>query len=522
MAITMNKRFILKSSPKIFQNYKSEIPAKTISNSKKFLRDIGLDLKKFRYDPRKINCGKFSIYTDSLIYKNVFAASGKGLSYQLSEASAYSEAVERIAAGISKIIPFTNSPKYFQERPDLLGYTVEKQSRVKNAVDIKRFFKYFPSVATERLKCQHWADAFSLRDDRYKKVPHMLVNSISASNGLAAGNTLEEAISQAFCEVCERYSMLEHVLKRLPAATIDPSSIEDEDIHEAIELFNSMNIDVEIKDLSLGNKIPVAGVLFINQNLAHEKDTIRKKLFFRTLSIGSHLDLNHAILRCFMEKIQTENGDQDRMMYHREIKALDDYFSQKEREEIIKRVNRKKHLLPLLSFSKSFDDFSFLDKPKRKISISELQSRKTKDFLEDIEIIKDISRSNDWDSLVINYSTPKLPLKVVRLVVPSVSDTLRCRHPYPARTTNIFKTVRISLEGERKKARKLIDIFEENLLDEIAQLSPETLVENYRSTESLLILLGLYLLTKNKKKSAKIAELVEQYLPPLTTLLKNS
>ncbi len=522
----MNNRLILKSSPKIFQNYKSEVPAKTILNSKSFLANIGINLNKLKYSSHTIKDEKFSIYVSALTYDNIFISSGKGLSYLLAEASAYSEAVERVAVGISPLIPFANEPAYFQKRQDLLGYTVGKQSKIKNAVDVKRFFRFFPSVPTKKLKmvklCQCWASAFSLRDDRYKKIPHLLAGYISSSNGCAAGNTLEEAISQAFCEVCERYSLSEHMLKRLPAPTIDPDSIEDENVHSAIELFNSMNIDVEIKDLTLGNKIPVVGVLFTNQNLAREKNTIRKKLFFKTLNVGSHLDLSHAILRCFSEKIQVENGNQDRLMYHREIKVLDDYFSQKEREEIVKRVSGKKHLLPMLSLSKSFDDFSYLDKTKRKIPLSKLDSHKTKDFLEDIKIMKGISKNNDWDSLVVDYSTPQLPLKVVRVVIPSVSDTLRCRHPFPARTTNIFKAVSISLADEIKKSRKLIDIFEENLLDEVVQLSPQTLKEDYRSAESILILLGLYLLSKDKKKSAKIAELMGQYLPPLTTLLKNN
>ncbi len=518
--------FVLKSSPKIFQHYKSDIPAKTIANAKKFLKSIGIDLSKLKYDSHKISNGKFSVYASALVYENAFVASGKGLTYQLSEASAYSEAVERVAVGLSKIIPFANSPEYFQKRPDLLGSTVGKQSEIKNAVDIKGFFKYFPAVSIKELKkrelSKHWVDAFSLRENKYKKVPHQLIEHISASNGCAAGNTLEEAISQAFCEVYERYSLLEHVSKRLPAPTIDPGSIKDETVHQGIELFNSMNIDVEIKDLTLGNKIPVVGVLFTNQNLAHEKDTMRNKLFFKTISIGSHLDLNHAIVRCFTERIQTENADRDKMMYHREIKILDDYFSPAEKEKIIKRINHKKHLLPLLSLSKSFDDFSFLGKSRKTIPLSSLQSRKTENFLEDIEIIKDISRKNNWSDLIINYSTPALPLKVVRVAIPAVSDTLRCRHPHPARTTDIFKILTVSVENKKRVARQIIDLLEENLVDKVAQLIPDVIREKYLAEESLPILLGLYLFSKNKKKGAKIAELLEQYLPPLTTLLKNN
>lgn len=515
------KHEAIKSSPKNFQKYKSDKPKNTILNSKKILEDLGLDLDKFEIKFTKIDHEKFSLYKCHLLYKNGHCSGGKGLSRELAEAGAYSEAVERILIGLSSISPQVKSKVDFIKSPGFSKYITTNESEIKNPVKIERFFKYYESLDLQGLRNhnlgKNWVDGYSITDEKIKKVPHLLVNTISGSNGCAAGNTKEEAIVQAFCEVCERYSLMEHLFKRLSAPTINSKTIKNKEIQDSIELFNSLNIDVEIKDLTLNNKIPVMGVIFTNNNLDHENNTFRKRMFHKTLSVGSDIDLNNAIMRCFMEKIQACKTRDD-LLFNLETYLLDQYFSEKEKDEVIEIKNKEKHFFPMLSLNRSFDDFSFLNKKETFISIDQLSSHKNDDFVQDIQVIKDICRENDWEALYIDYSIPKYSLKVIRIIVPSVSDTLRFMHPKLLKVEDIFNENPIGvIETNKEKIEKLIRLIESDLVDDILGLLPVTIKEKYRNDEKFLILLGLNILVKNKEKSAIIAKLLEErFLPELS------
>ena len=190
--------------------------------------------------------------------------------------------------------------------------------------------------------------------------------------------------------------------------------------------------------------------------------------------------------------------------------------------ETIKRVAKKKNLNPLLALNRSFDDFNYLNKPPKTISFSDLQSYQTNDFLEDIEIIKKISQKNNWETLFIDYSIPESPLKVARVIIPTISDTLRFRHPLRSKKIDVFKNVISSIEYQKKSIQKLINIFEDDLIDEIVPLLPIGLKEKYHPEEIFYILLGLHLALKNEERSFRIAQLLEEHFPSVTNILKEN
>jgi len=518
----MANHFKLKSSPKVYKNYKSDFPSRTILRAEKAFKKLGIRLNKLKYEWNKIGEEKILIYSGRLLYNNQYVSSGKGINYQLSKASAYSELIERIPVDLSSLTSCINLGIDIKKGSFLPGYSYGSQEEMDNTIDIKEFFTHFPLLNFKKYKkndlFEHWVDAYSLTEDKYKKVPHLLIRRISGSNGCASGNTLEEAISQAFFEICERHSLIEHLLRKESIPTVDQNSIKNKTIHRAIELFNSMNIDVEIKDLTLGNKLPVMGVLFTNQNLAHEKNTLRKKLFFKTLIVGSHPDLNQALLRCFTEKIQLNIADIQTLMYHKELYILDQYFSKKEKEKIIEDFEKEIYS-PLFSTGRSFDSFDYLNKFSPLISFGELLGHQTTDFLEDIKIIKDISEKNNWETLIIDYSVSELPLKVVRVIVPSVSDVLRFK--YSPKTTYFFdeknKTPlpEVFVKSNKSKGiniEKLTSVLENHLAQNIIWPRPQ---ENSFSPQKILFLLSaVYLLKKEYKKSRHILKLLNDTQGP--------
>jgi hypothetical protein len=56
-----------------------------------------------------------------------------------------------------------------------------------------------------------------------------------------------------------------------------------------------------------------------------------------------------------------------------------------------------------------------------------LKSFITKDFLEDINLIKKVVLKNDWNIYILDYSIKECSIKTIRVIIPSISDILRFR-----------------------------------------------------------------------------------------------
>jgi ribosomal protein S12 methylthiotransferase accessory factor len=409
-----------KSSPKIFKNYKSAYPKNTIFSVEKFLKKIKI---KVNYYEKKLSLGNFSTYAGTIMYNNnneeTYVCAGKGMTRDLCKASAYAELAERIISGYSLITEYIN---YSFKR-------LEKEE--KNKIKISNLVNHF-SIGKIK-KDFDWVKAFSLTNEREEGVPIDLVKEISISNGLAAGNTIEEAITHGFFEVCERYAQIEYIAKKKLANTVDKRTIKSKKIQNFIKMFESFNFNVEIKDLTLGGMVPVMGVLFTNNNVENENKII-KDIYFKQLVLGSSFDLEQAILRCFTEKCQTVVCDKETLIspgkidytfgnFRHRIDFFNNYYTDNDFEKIRGVLEETKHLL-FLTHTRSLDSFDYLEKGKI-VSFSSFENFKTKDFLEDISLIKKTSEKNEWNLLVIDHSIKECSLKVVRLVVPGVSDTLR-------------------------------------------------------------------------------------------------
>ena len=531
---------ILKSSPKIFQNYKSNHPAKTISAVKKSFKKLGLNLNNLKYRGEKVG-DIFSIYGGEITYGGEYVCAGKGLSLQLSEASAYAEAAERIPPNMSPLSAHINR-KLDIEGAWMKGYSKGTQDKIKNALGVEEFFKGFPNIDIREIRegelAKHWVDAYSLTEDKRIKVPPPLVREISGSNGCAAGNTMEEAIHQGFAEVCERYSLIRYITENLFAPTVNKKTIKNKEIKNLIELFDSLNISVEIKDLTMGNKVPVMGVVFTNHNLDYDKDSLRYRLFHRTLHAGSHLDLNQAIIRCFIEEWQTSTNTQA-LMYHREMNIIDRYFDEKRKKEIVDNFN--KDFNPLMVFNRSFSDFDFIDRNAPIISFGDLVSHETDDFYDDVKIISNLSQKNGWKPLIMDYSIPEIPLSVIRMVIPTVSDTLRYNHPdkkeeikipYDKKLVpslksfsahNKIKTKEIISAAENPSVfksflakkninvKEIVPLLEKELIEHMVTPYPPYRTLEYNPPELLKILRSGLMIMGNKQKSSKTEALLEDY-----------
>lgn len=135
-------------------------------------------------------------------------------------------------------------------------------------------------------------------------IPVNILNNLYVSNGLASGNTPDEAKVQALSEVIERHVKIE-IIKKGYALPVYPNEILQsyEKLYSDISTLRDDGYIVDVLDASLGGKFPVTAISFINPK--------NGTLF---VSFGSH-----PILQVSLERTMTE------LMQGRDIDNLDNF-----------------------------------------------------------------------------------------------------------------------------------------------------------------------------------------------------
>ena len=391
---------------------KCDIPSNTIKRIKDGLQKLDLEVE---YYPFQISDNIYwgRVWIDSIR----IVCNGKGITPELAEASAYAELAERFSAGLfypvfEEQVRFNVPGLYNEEANSFLnyewmeGYIYSHQDDLENPLRIEDLLAnetHLTDKDIEDLKncrmARHWVDGFSIVREETVKVPVNFTAYIHGSNGMAAGNTIEEAMIQATCEIFERYSQIRTIKSEQIIPSIDLDSMENETIKDMIKFYLGKNVDVIIKDLSLGGLIPCIGVLFINNNLRTDR------LEYRILIPGVSFNLEEALTRCFTESMQgretllAPRPELDRPVVHRS--QVNDYYM-------------------LMKCSISLKDISFLDQGETRT----YKNIKINDILSEIEEIKRICEKFNTDYILLNYTHPVLNFPVVRVIIPRVSDFL--------------------------------------------------------------------------------------------------
>jgi len=391
---------------------KCDIPSNTIKRIKNGLQKLDLESE---YYPFRVSDNIYwgRVWIDSIR----IVCNGKGLTPELAEASAYAELAERLSAGLfypvfEEQVRFNVPGLYDEETNRFLnyewmeGYIYSHQDDLKNPLRIEYLLaneNHLTDNDIEDIKnsrmARHWVDGFSIIREETVKVPVNFVAYIHGSNGMAAGNTIEEAMIQATCEIFERHSQIRSIKSEQIVPSIDLDSIENQNIRDMIKFYSGNNVDVMIKDLSFDGLIPCIGVLFINKNLRTDR------LEHRILIPGASFNLEEALARCFTEGMQgretllAPRPELDRPLVHRS--KVNDYYM-------------------LMKCGISLKDISFLDQGETRT----YRNIKIKDVLSEIEEIKKICKVFNTDYILLNYTHPVLDFPVVRVIIPGVSDFL--------------------------------------------------------------------------------------------------
>ncbi|MFC1515842.1 YcaO-like family protein [Thermodesulfobacteriota bacterium] len=396
---------------------KCDYPSSTINRVKDGMKKLNLDVGYSTFQvSENIYWGRAWIDSIRIV------CNGKGITPELAEASAYAELVERLSAGLfypvfEEQVRF-NAPALYNEETNrflnyewMAGYTHAHQDDLDNPLSIEELLanehhltdRDIEDIKNSRM-ASHWVDGYSVFRQETVNVPVNFIAYIHASNGMAAGNAIEEAIVQASCEIFERHAQIQIIKPETTVPSIDLASVDNAAIQDMIRFYQKNNVDVIIKDFSLGGLLPAVGVLFINNNLRPDR------LEHKILIPGVSFNRDEGLTRCFTESMQGRETltacrpQLDRPVVHRSV--VNDHYL-------------------LMKCCVSLKDISFLEQGE----IRTYKNIKVKDVLGEIEEIKGICKQFNTDLIILDHTHPTLNFPVVRVIIPRVSDFLPFLRP---------------------------------------------------------------------------------------------
>lgn len=309
--------------------YKDDLPIRTINRIRGILGELGLLTIETVW--RNSVEGFYSV---SIAIENTdLSTNGKGASYQYALASAYGEMMERLQNQCNFRLsmdfkPETLQYKNFYYAPDEVSLSIDdimqssedwitwQMSRLEPAEDKRALLKLWQLVSYEDVPGDFIALPYcNLSNGQISHIPIKMVSKMYMSNGMCAGNTPEEALVQGISEILER-----HVNKTVIKDKVVPPSIPRDYLAQFPRL-NAMidgieasgDFEVIMKDCSLGQGLPVVGVIFINKS---------DQSYF--VKFGAHPIFEIAAERTLTELLQGQ--EIKRMMGVREFSYINELY----------------------------------------------------------------------------------------------------------------------------------------------------------------------------------------------------
>ena len=284
---------------------KDAAPNDTVAYIKKILKENGIEPVEQWGASDVPYCHSLRIEINGM----PIGANGKGVTREFALASGYGELMERLQLGTvwrnklqteggatsceaqSRRIP---AEKLWEENSRWYElYAKKLQETTGTSMSGKELLqKYADSQGNVQ------ATAFyNLTKQAVAYLPTSLCKMVYITSGGAAGNTMEEALVQAFSEIVERHNQLYAIqnsiaLPEIPEEVLRSSSI----AYEIVTFLRSKGYRVLVKDASLGTGFPVVCVCLIDTN------TGRYHTHF-----GAFPDFDIALQRTLTESFQGRN-----------------------------------------------------------------------------------------------------------------------------------------------------------------------------------------------------------------------
>lgn len=319
---------------------------------------------------------------------SVTVYNGKGYTAEEAEVSAIMEGVERFSAEKA-------------DRETVFGSLVEMDGR-EEFIDPRKLI--LPGArqysVSERLE---WVRGTSLVSGEQVLVPAESVfhpyereNQLfrTNTNGLAAGNVVEEAVFHGLMEVIERdaWSLFEVDASRAKNLDPDDCGARSRHVGDLVRRLRSASVEPHLKDITSD-----VGIVTVAAAL---DDEATKDAALLSLGVGTHLVPEIAVLRALTEAVQsrltTIHGTREDTFKAEYIRRIG--------YDRMKRINRK-------WFSPSPDDLRYDDLP----------AHHSDDFLEDIGFtLASLRKAGLAQAVAVDLTGKETGIPAVRVIVPGL------------------------------------------------------------------------------------------------------
>lgn len=376
----------------ILCNRKDKFPKETITLIKNILKQNGVNVKESRI----INV-KNSIFSIRIELKDIpgIGTNGKGISKEYARASAYAEFMERLQSGFL-IKPFYLN-KQIEEKFFKDEHVVEYNKIIENESN-SNLLKFLKN--NSKYRCM--STFYNVFGEYYVDLPIKLINALTHSNGLCAGNSQAEAITQGICEIFERYCYKKILFDECELPTINVDNIEELSVYTQLMQLKALGFHYEIKDCSIDGKFPVVGIIIYN--------TLKDKYLF---SIGADIDFDIAMQRCITEIFQ---GLSIKKIGLKMKSVLNNYKENK------KRYGNEFLMLNWLRCysSNSGIHSSNIFSSNKKINIKNLPFRKVESNQKAMEMLYQILKKENLELFIKNYSF--MGFETYKIYIPGISE----------------------------------------------------------------------------------------------------
>ncbi|MDO5862152.1 MAG: YcaO-related McrA-glycine thioamidation protein [Thermoplasmata archaeon] len=334
--------------------------------------NIGIPV--FSVDRQKTALGKPKYYN------------GKGVTKEQAEASAVMESIERYSAEL-------------QDSDEVAYGTYEQACDVMATVDPADLI--LPIWALDKLQGAEiaWTPGWEMFRGEQIWVPACAVyypykpdTDLQLfkfhTNGIAAGNTMEEAVLHATFELIERdaWSIADYRNTVVPDVEIDPDSVPG----QLLAKFAAQGVEIHLKDLTSDIGVPTIG--------AAADDTVTKDPELLTIGVGTHLNPEIAAIRAITEVAQSRATHKDGKKINAQLQRVTNEMGY----DRIKEVNRM-----------------WYTRSKDAVKLSDMKDESTDDVLDDIEVVLGKLVDAGFDSVIaVDLTRPELGVPSVRMVIP--------------------------------------------------------------------------------------------------------
>lgn len=338
---------------------------------------------------------------------------GKGRTDAQARASAICEAIERYSGVWTPGRPTTvgSLAELGSERAvaleDLLLFSAEQYADRDsfNAGSAAGRLHHVPEPfdPTRRIE---WTTAWSLTHQRERLLPaaftwfgyhdeHASPFCVTDSNGNAAGNNLEEAVLQGFCELVERDSVALWWYNRLRRPAVDLDSLRDPYVAALRSHYADLGRELWMLDLTADLKVPAFAA--VSRRIDHEVEDV-------LVAFGAHLDARVAAVRALTELNQflpavIERNPDGSTNYREDDRSTLDWWR-------ATRVAEQPWLCP--------------DPSAAPVRLDSYPAELPDDLAEQVRLCVGRAAAAGLEVIVCDQTRPDIELNVVKVVVPGM------------------------------------------------------------------------------------------------------